>query len=142
MNCIAAGRSQLGKDREPLLTELAADDQLHCSVCSSHKCRHTPLASCHACRPTGALLCLLSQSHKPCCLCWLQINYGRRTLERVYQLHSAAINCMLVSAGLCVTASDDKFLRVWPLDFSDYLLEVSLMVFRDQTLTIQESPCQ
>ena len=54
----------------------------------------------------------------------LQINYGTRTLERVYQLHSAAINCMLVSEGLCVTGSDDKFLRVWPLDFSDFLLEV------------------
>ncbi len=55
----------------------------------------------------------------------LQINYGTRTLERVYQLHSAAINCMLVSEGLCVTGSDDKFLRVWPLDFSDFLLEVA-----------------
>lgn len=59
------------------------------------------------------------------CYSAVQINYGKRILERVYQLHSAAINCMLVSAGLCVTASDDKFLRVWPLDFSDYLLEVS-----------------
>lgn len=55
----------------------------------------------------------------------LQINYGTRTLEKVYQLHSAAINCMLVSEGLCVTGSDDKFLRVWPLDFSDFLLEVA-----------------
>ena len=54
----------------------------------------------------------------------VQINYGTRTLERVYQLHSAAINCMLVSEGLCVTGSDDRFLRVWPLDFSDFLLEV------------------
>ena len=56
----------------------------------------------------------------------LQINYGTRTLERVYQLHSAAINCMVVSEGLCVTGSDDKFLRIWPLDFSDFLLEVSI----------------
>lgn len=56
----------------------------------------------------------------------LQINYGTRTLERVYQLHSAAINCMLVSDGLCVTGSDDRFLRVWPLDFSDFLLEVCI----------------
>lgn len=58
----------------------------------------------------------------------LQINYGTRTLERVYQLHSAAINCMLVSEGLCVTGSDDRFMRVWPLDFSDFLLEVSVNV--------------
>ena len=60
----------------------------------------------------------------------LQINYGTRTLQRVYQLHSAAINCMLVSEGLCVTGSDDKYLRVWPLDFSDFLLEVSVSSFR------------
>lgn len=26
--------------------------------------------------------------------------------------------------GLCVTGSDDRLLRVWPLDFRDYLLEV------------------
>lgn len=56
----------------------------------------------------------------------LQINYGTRTLERVYQLHSAAINCMLVSDGLCVTGSDDRFMRVWPLDFADFLLEVGV----------------
>lgn len=60
----------------------------------------------------------------------LQINYGTRTLERVYQLHSAAINCMLVSEGLCVTGSDDKYLRVWPLDFSDFLLEVSVSTYQ------------
>ena len=57
----------------------------------------------------------------------MQINYGTRTLERVYQLHSAAINCMLVSEGLCVTGSDDKYMRVRPLDFSDFLLEVSML---------------
>lgn len=33
---------------------------------------------------------------------------------------------MLVSEGLCITGSDDKFLRVWPLDFSDFLLEVPM----------------
>lgn len=65
---------------------------------------------------------------KPGCVV-LQINYGTRTLERVYQLHSAAINCMLVSEGLCVTGSDDKYLRVWPLDFSDFLLEVSVLTW-------------
>lgn len=69
--------------------------------------------------------CCLQCNKKPWCVV-LQINYGTRTLERVYQLHSAAINCMLVSEGLCVTGSDDKYLRVWPLDFSDFLLEVSV----------------
>lgn len=42
----------------------------------------------------------------------------------VYQLHSAAINALIVHDGFCVTASDDRQLRVWPMDFTDYLLEV------------------
>ena len=45
-------------------------------------------------------------------------------LECVYQLHSAAINCIVIRDGLCVTGSDDRMLRVWPTDFSDFLLEV------------------
>lgn len=43
---------------------------------------------------------------------------------RVYQLHGAAINSMVMHSGFCVTASDDKQLRVWPIGFADYLLEV------------------
>ena len=53
-----------------------------------------------------------------------QVNYGRRTLERIYQLHTGAINQLALHEGFCVTASDDRFLRIWPLDFSDFLLEV------------------
>ncbi|KAK9823925.1 hypothetical protein WJX72_006401 [[Myrmecia] bisecta] len=52
-----------------------------------------------------------------------QVNYGRRVLERIYQLHTGAINALLVNEGFCITASDDKFLRIWPVDFSDFLLE-------------------
>ncbi|KAK9866441.1 hypothetical protein WJX84_003773 [Apatococcus fuscideae] len=52
-----------------------------------------------------------------------QVNYGRRTLERIYQLHTGAINQLALHEGFCVTASDDRFLRIWPLDFSDFLLE-------------------
>ncbi|KAK9840850.1 hypothetical protein WJX84_006024 [Apatococcus fuscideae] len=52
-----------------------------------------------------------------------QVNYGRRTLERIYQLHTGAINHLALHEGFCVTASDDRFLRIWPLDFSDFLLE-------------------
>ena len=29
-----------------------------------------------------------------------------------------------MSEGFCITGSDDKFLRVWPVDFSDFFLEV------------------
>ena len=54
----------------------------------------------------------------------------RRALLCVYQLHSAAINSLVVHDSFCVTGSDDKMLRVWPMDFSDYLLEV----LRESTL--------
>ena len=47
-----------------------------------------------------------------------------RSVLCVYQLHSAAINTLVVHDSFCVTGSDDKMLRVWPMDFSDYLLEV------------------
>lgn len=52
-----------------------------------------------------------------------QCNYGRRQLECVYNLHHGAINSLVVNEGFVVTGSDDKFLRVWPVDFSDFFLE-------------------
>ncbi|KAJ9518454.1 hypothetical protein QJQ45_018495, partial [Haematococcus lacustris] len=52
-----------------------------------------------------------------------EIDYNSRTLLCVYQLHSAAINSIIVHDGFCVTGSDDKQLRVWPMNFSDFLLE-------------------
>lgn len=42
-----------------------------------------------------------------------------------YKIQSCAINCIAMSEGFCVIGSDDGSLRVWPLDFTDYLLEVS-----------------
>ena len=53
----------------------------------------------------------------------VQVNYGKRQLERVFQLHDDRINDLRVSEGFAVTASDDGFLRVWPTDFSDFFLE-------------------
>ena len=53
-----------------------------------------------------------------------QVSYGKRCLECIYKLHDGAINNIFVSEGFCVTASDDKFVRVWPTDFSDFFLEV------------------
>ena len=53
-----------------------------------------------------------------------QINYGKRCLECIYKLHSECINSVVLSEGFCITASDDKFVRVWPTDFSDFYLEV------------------
>lgn len=52
-----------------------------------------------------------------------QIDYNNHRLEAVYQLHSAAINSVALSEGFAITGSDDKVLRVWPTDFSDYFLE-------------------
>lgn len=53
----------------------------------------------------------------------LLIDYDTRNVVCVYQLHDAAINCLSISEGFCVTGSEDRFLRVWPLDFSDFFLE-------------------
>ena len=53
----------------------------------------------------------------------MQVNYGKRELECVYQLHYGAINALAINDGFAVTASDDRFLRVWPTDFSDFFLE-------------------
>ena len=51
------------------------------------------------------------------------VNYDSLQVECIVRLHSAAIHSIAVNEGFCVTASDDCFLRVWPLDFSDYFLE-------------------
>lgn len=67
--------------------------------------------------PPSSALCVLRVL---CVRAW-----RRRTLLCVYQLHSAAINSLVMHQGLCVTGSDDTLLRVWPLDFADFLMEVS-----------------
>ena len=51
-----------------------------------------------------------------------------RTLLCVFQLHAAAINSLVVCGGVCVTGSDDRLVRMWPLDFSDYLVQVCARV--------------
>lgn len=52
-----------------------------------------------------------------------QVDCERHRLDAVYQLHTAAINALAVSEGFAITGSDDKMLRVWPLDFGDHFLE-------------------
>ncbi|WIA16802.1 hypothetical protein OEZ85_013742 [Tetradesmus obliquus] len=52
-----------------------------------------------------------------------QIDYARRCVVAVYQLHVGAINALAIGEGFAATASDDASLRLWPLDFSAYLLE-------------------
>lgn len=52
-----------------------------------------------------------------------QVHYTERRLECVYQLHSGPIRSLSINEGFCATGSDDGFLRLWPLDFSDYYLQ-------------------
>ena len=40
-----------------------------------------------------------------------------------YQLHSGAICSLAIHSGYAVTGGSDSRLRIWPLDFSDFLLE-------------------
>lgn len=53
----------------------------------------------------------------------LQINYDTHALEAVFQLHSGPIHSIAVNEGFCVTGAADGFMRMWPLDFSDFFLE-------------------
>ena len=53
----------------------------------------------------------------------LQIDHDLRRLVGVLRLHSGGINCLIVRDGIAVSGGSDGFLRVWPEDFSDYLLE-------------------
>jgi len=52
-----------------------------------------------------------------------QINYLTRELEGVFKIHESTICSLAISSGFCVTGSDDQYLRVWPLDFSEYFME-------------------
>ena len=52
-----------------------------------------------------------------------QINYFTRELEGIYKVHESSICSLSISPGFCVSGSEDQYLRVWPLDFSEFLLE-------------------
>lgn len=52
-----------------------------------------------------------------------QINYITRELEMVYKLHDSAICSISIRDSFCVTGSEDQYVRLWPLNFSEFLLE-------------------
>jgi WD40 repeat protein len=52
-----------------------------------------------------------------------QVNYDSRVLEAVFKIHDYSICSIAISSGFCVTGSQDQYLRVWPLDFSEFYLE-------------------
>jgi len=52
------------------------------------------------------------------------IDYSERQLICIYKdLHTGPINSVIMNQGFCVTGSEDKLVRVWPLDFSQHFLE-------------------
>lgn len=51
------------------------------------------------------------------------VGYCTRQLLQVLKIHSAEITDIRVATGFCVTGSADEFVRVWPLDFSEFHLE-------------------
>lgn len=52
-----------------------------------------------------------------------QVNYATHELDGVFKCHDSAICALSISAGFCVTGSEDQYLRVWPLDFSEFTIE-------------------
>jgi WD40 repeat protein len=53
----------------------------------------------------------------------LQISYRTRNVLCVLRLHSEPILSLCVNEGYCVIGCAEGILRLWPLDFADYLLE-------------------
>ncbi len=53
----------------------------------------------------------------------LKIDSVKEQVICSYQLHSCPIRSLAIRSGYAVTGGDDSKLRVWPLDFSDFLLE-------------------
>lgn len=53
----------------------------------------------------------------------MQVSYHTRNLLCVLKLHDGPILSLAVNEGYAVTGSADKLLRLWPLDFSDFLME-------------------
>ncbi|MCQ2816953.1 MAG: WD40 repeat domain-containing protein [archaeon] len=52
-----------------------------------------------------------------------QIACNSQELEAVYKIQNAAILSLAVNEAFCATGSQDGFLRLWPVDFSEFLIE-------------------
>lgn len=52
-----------------------------------------------------------------------EINCTAVRLHAVHHVHDSPITSLFVSSSICVTGSEDKLLRVWPLTFSEAILE-------------------
>lgn len=73
-----------------------------------------------------------------------QINYNSRKIDGVIKCHESSICSLVVSAGFCVTGSEDQYLRVWPLDLSDFNIEAKhegVLISLDISLDSQKVAC-
>lgn len=55
--------------------------------------------------------------------CIFQVSCNSMELDAVYKIHDTAINAISVNDAFCSTGSEDGYLRVWPIDFSEFLIE-------------------
>ena len=53
------------------------------------------------------------------------MSYHTRNLLCVLRLHDGPILSLEVNDGFAVTCSEDNLVRLWPLDFSDFLMEAA-----------------
>ena len=52
-----------------------------------------------------------------------QVNYDEETLEATYRANDSAIYSISINQAFCVTGSEDQYLRIWTLDFNEFLME-------------------
>lgn len=55
----------------------------------------------------------------------VQVDYEKRSVLRIVQLHQAPVNALAVHERTCYSGADDGQLRMWPLDFAHISLEAS-----------------
>ena len=55
--------------------------------------------------------------------CIFQVACNNQELEAVYKVQDSAILALAVNEAFCATGSKDGFLRIWPVDFSEFLIE-------------------
>ena len=55
--------------------------------------------------------------------CIFQIACNNQELDAVYKVQDSAILALAVNEAFCATGSKDGFLRIWPVDFSEFLIE-------------------
>ena len=55
--------------------------------------------------------------------CIFQISCNNQELEAVYKVQESAILALAVNEAFCATGSQDGYLRIWPVDFSEFLIE-------------------